>query len=269
MDWMMIWKTVLIGIVEGLTEFLPVSSTGHIILAEQLLGFEGPPGKVFEIVIQLGAILAVCVLYHGKIRATVSGVFRRDKVSLRFAMAVIVAFLPAAVVGVTLHKYIKALLDKPIVVATALIVGGILILLIEKLARRPRIKSLDDVDWKTALVIGLCQCLAMVPGVSRSAATIMGARIFRVDRATAAEFSFFLAIPTMLGATVYELYKKGAALSGSQGLTIGIGFIVSFVIAYVVIRQFLIIVARYGLTPFGWYRIALGTIGLVGMFLLG
>ena len=263
MDWMMIWKTVLIGIVEGLTEFLPVSSTGHIILAEQLLGFEGPPGKVFEIVIQLGAILAVCVLYHGKIRATVSGVFRRDKVSLRFAMAVIVAFLPAAVVGVTLHKYIKALLDKPIVVATALIVGGILILLIEKLARRPRIKSLDDVDWKTALVIGLCQCLAMVPGVSRSAATIMGARIFRVDRATAAEFSFFLAIPTMLGATVYDLFKNWSTLNWSGGGVIVLGLVVAFLSALVVVRSFVAFISRHGFGVFAWYRIAIGTLALV------
>ena len=260
MDWMMIWKTVLIGIVEGLTEFLPVSSTGHIILAEQLLGFEGPPGKVFEIVIQLGAILAVCVLYHGKIRATVSGVFRRDKVSLRFAMAVIVAFLPAAVVGVTLHK---ALLDKPIVVATALIVGGILILLIEKLARRPRIKSLDDVDWKTALVIGLCQCLAMVPGVSRSAATIMGARIFRVDRATAAEFSFFLAIPTMLGATVYDLFKNWSTLNWSGGGVIVLGLVVAFLSALVVVRSFVAFISRHGFGVFAWYRIAIGTLALV------
>ena len=263
MDWMMIWKTVLIGIVEGLTEFLPVSSTGHIILAEQLLGFEGPPGKVFEIVIQLGAILAVCVLYHGKIRATVSGVFRRDKVSLRFAMAVIVAFLPAAVVGVTLHKYIKALLDKPIVVATALIVGGILILLIEKLARRPRIKSLDDVDWKTALVIGLCQCLAMVPGVSRSAATIMGARIFRVDRATAAEFSFFLAIPTMLGATVYDLFKNWSTLNWSGGGVIVLGLVVAFLSALVVVRSFVAFISRHGFGVFAWYRISIGTLALV------
>jgi undecaprenyl-diphosphatase len=263
MDWMMIWKTVLIGIVEGLTEFLPVSSTGHIILAEQLLGFEGPPGKVFEIVIQLGAILAVCFLYHAKIRATVSGVLRRDRVSLRFATAVIVAFLPAAVVGVTLHKYIKALLDKPVVVAIALIVGGIVILLIEKLARRPRIKSLDDVDWKTALVIGVCQCLAMVPGVSRSAATIMGARVFRVDRATAAEFSFFLAIPTMLGATVYDLFKNWSTLNWSGGGVILLGLVVAFLSALVVVRSFVAFISRHGFGVFAWYRIAIGALALV------
>src|SRR6185436_9303386 len=156
MDLALLLKTVLIGVVEGLTEFLPVSSTGHIILAEQLLHFDGPPGKVFEIVIQLGAILAVCVLYYAKIFATIGGVIRREPVALRFATAVIVAFLPAAVIGVALHKQIKALLDKPIVVAVSFIVGGIAILLIERFAQRPRVKSVDDIDWKTALFVGFC-----------------------------------------------------------------------------------------------------------------
>ena len=205
MDLTLIWKTVLIGVVEGLTEFLPVSSTGHIILAEEVLNFQGPPGKVFEIVIQLGAILAVCVLYRAKILATVGGVLRRERPAVRFAAAIVVAFLPAAVIGVIAHDAIKSILFNPWIVAVALIVGGIAILVIERLAQRPRIKSLDEVDLKTALFIGICQCLAMIPGVSRSGSTIMGARVFRVDRATAAEFSFFLAMPTMLGATVYDL----------------------------------------------------------------
>jgi undecaprenyl-diphosphatase len=265
MDWMMIWKTVLIGIVEGLTEFLPVSSTGHIILAEELLHFEGPPGKVFEIVIQLGAILAVCFLYRAKILATVTGVLRRDRVSTRFATAVIVAFLPAVVVGVALHKYIKALLDKPIVVAVALIVGGIAILVIEKLAQRPRIKSVDDIDWKTALFIGICQCLAMVPGVSRSGATIMAARAFRVDRATAAEFSFFLAIPTMLGATAYDLLKNWSTLSWNGGELILLGMAVAFVSALIVVRAFVAFISRHGFGVFAWYRIAIGALALVSL----
>jgi undecaprenyl-diphosphatase len=263
MDWMMIWKTVLIGVVEGLTEFLPVSSTGHIILAEELLHFEGPPGKVFEIVIQLGAILAICFLYRVKILATVTGVLRRDRVSTRFAMAVIVAFLPAVVVGVALHRYIKALLDKPIVVAAALIAGGVAILVIEKLAQRPRIKSVDEIDWKTALFIGVCQCLAMVPGVSRSGATIMGARVFRVDRATAAEFSFFLAIPTMLGATVYDLYRNWSTLSWNGGGLILLGMVVAFVSALVVVRAFVAFISRHGFGVFAWYRIAIGALALV------
>jgi undecaprenyl-diphosphatase len=263
MDWIMIWKTVLIGIVEGLTEFLPVSSTGHIILAEQILHFEGPPGKVFEIVIQLGAILAVCVLYRLKIMATVTGVLRREPVATRFATSVIVAFLPAVVIGVALHKYIKALLDKPIVVAVALIAGGIAILVIEKLAPRPRIKSVDDVDWKTALFIGVCQCLAMVPGVSRSGATIMAARAFRVDRATAAEFSFFLAIPTMLGATVYDLLKNWSTLSWNGGGLILLGTVVSFLSALVVVQAFVAFISRHGFGVFAWYRIAVGALALV------
>ncbi len=258
----MIWKTVLIGVVEGLTEFLPVSSTGHIILAEELLHFEGPPGKVFEIVIQLGAILAVCVLYRARILATAAGVLRGERTATRFAMAVIVAFLPAAAVGVALHKYVKALLDKPVVVAVALIVGGIAILVIEKLAPRPRMKSVDDIDWKTALFIGVCQCLAMVPGVSRSGSTIMAARAVRVDRATATEFSFFLAIPTMLGATVYDLMKNWSTLSWNGGGLIVLGMVVAFFSAMIVVQAFVAFISRHGFGVFAWYRIVVGALAL-------
>jgi len=267
MDLALLLKTIVIGVVEGLTEFLPVSSTGHIILAEQLLHFEGPAGKVFEIVIQLGAILAVCVLYYAKIFATIGGVIRRDPLSQRFATAVIVAFLPAAVIGVALHKYIKALLDKPIVVAVAFIVGGIVILIIERYAQRPRVKSVDDIDWKTALFIGFCQCLAMIPGVSRSGATIMGARALRVDRATSAEFSFFLAIPTMLGATVYDLYRNWTTLDWHGGGLIAIGFVAAFLSALVVVKPFVRFVSRHGFGAFAWYRIAVGALAL-GLLLM-
>jgi undecaprenyl-diphosphatase len=267
MDLALLLKTIVIGIVEGLTEFLPISSTGHIILAEQLLHFEGPAGKVFEIVIQLGAILAVCVLYYAKIFATIGGVTRRDPVSMRFALAVIVAFLPAVVIGVALHKYIKALLDKPIVVAVSFIVGGIVILIIERYAQRPRVKSVDDIDWKTALFIGFCQCLAMIPGVSRSGATIMGARALRVDRATSAEFSFFLAIPTMIGATVYDLFKNWSTLDWQGGGLIAIGFVAAFVSALVVVKPFVRFVSRHGFGVFAWYRIAVGALAL-GLLLM-
>src|SRR6478735_3390821 len=263
MDLALLLKTIVIGIVEGLTEFLPVSSTGHIILAEQLLSFEGPEGKVFEIVIQLGAILAVCVLYYAKIFATIGGVMRREPVALRFATAVIVAFLPAAVVGVALHKYIKALLDKPVVVAAAFIVGGIAILVIERFAQRPRVKSVDDIDWKTALFVGFCQCLAMIPGVSRSGATIMGARVLRVDRATSAEFSFFLAIPTMLGASLYDLFKNWKTLDWHGGGLIAVGFVVAFLSALAVVKPFVRFVSRHGFGVFAWYRIAIGALALV------
>jgi len=267
MDLALLLKTIVIGIVEGLTEFLPISSTGHIILAEELLHFEGPPGKVFEIVIQLGAILAVCAIYYAKIFATIGGVIRRDPPSMRFALAIVVAFLPAAVIGVALHKYIKALLDKPIVIAVALIVGGIVILIIERFAQRPRIKTVEEIHWKTALMVGLCQCLAMIPGVSRSGATIMGARVLRVDRATSAEFSFFLAIPTMLGATVYDLFKNWSTLDWHGGGLIAIGFAAAFLSALVVVKPFLHFVSRHGFGVFAWYRIAVGALAL-GLLLM-
>jgi len=263
MDLALLLKTIVIGLVEGITEFLPISSTGHIILAEEVLHFEGPQGKVFEIVIQLGAILAVCVLYYAKIFATIGGVMRREPVALRFATSVIVAFLPAAVIGVALHKYIKALLDKPVVVAVAFIVGGIAILVIERFAQRPRVKSVDDIDWKTALFVGFCQCLAMIPGVSRSGATIMGARVLRVDRAASAEFSFFLAIPTMLGATAYDLYKNWKTLDWHGGGLIAVGFVVAFLSALVVVKPFVRFVSRHGFGVFAWYRIAIGALALV------
>jgi undecaprenyl-diphosphatase len=263
MDLVLLLKTVVIGLVEGITEFLPISSTGHIILAEQVLHFEGPEGKVFEIVIQLGAILAVCVLYYAKIFATIGGVIRRDPTAIRFSTAVIVAFLPAAVIGVVLHKYIKMMLDTPIVVPIAFIVGGIAILIIERYAQRPRVKSVDDIDWKTALFVGFCQCLAMIPGVSRSGATIMAARVLRVDRATSAEFSFFLAIPTMLGASVYDTYKNWKTLDWHGGGLIAIGFVVAFLSALVVIKPFVRFISRHGFGVFAWYRIVVGALAIV------
>lgn len=267
MDFALIWKTIVVGLVEGFTEFLPVSSTGHIILAEEILHFEGLPGKVFEIVIQLGAILAVCVLYRVKIWATVVGVTRRDPVAVRFTTAVVLGFLPAAVIGVLAYKYIKTVLFNPMVVAVALIVGGIAILVIEKVAQRPRVKSVDDIDWKTALIVGVCQCLAMIPGVSRSGATIMSARLFRVDRATAAEFSFFLAIPTMLGASVYDLFKNWKTIDWHGSSVMALGFVVAFLSALVVVRPFVRFISRQGFSVFAWYRIAVGALALALLFM--
>jgi undecaprenyl-diphosphatase len=182
---------------------------------------------------------------------------------MRFAGAVLIAFLPAAVVGVIAFKYIKQLLESPMVVAVALILGGIAILVIERLVQRPRIKSVDDVDYKTAFWIGVCQCLAMIPGVSRSGATIMGARAFRVDRATAAEFSFFLAIPTMIGAGVYDLYKNWADLSWNGGAVIALGFIAAFFSALVVVGPFVRFISRHGFGAFAWYRIAIGALAII------
>lgn len=262
-----LFEALILGIVEGLTEFLPVSSTGHIILAAELLHFEGPPGKVFEIVIQLGAILAVCFLYRQKLWTTGLGVLRRERPALRFATAIVVAFLPAAVIGVAAHKYIKTVLFSPWVVAVALIVGGIAILLIERFAQRPRMKTVDEIDLKTALLIGLCQCLAMVPGVSRAGSTIMGARVFRVDRAAATEFSFFLAIPTMIGASVYDLYKNWSVLSWDHGAVIALGFVVAFISAAVVVGAFVRFISRHGFAIFAWYRIVVGALALAFLLL--
>jgi len=263
MDLIVALKALLLGVLEGLTEFIPVSSTGHLILMEEVLGFEGPKGRVFEIVIQLGAILAVCWLYRVKIWQTVAGLFRQP-VATRFAVNVVVGFLPAAVIGALAHGVIKGVLFNPWVVATALFVGGLAILLIERIAPRPATKSVDDLGWKTALGIGFCQCVAMIPGVSRSGATIMGARMLGVDRATSAEFSFFLAIPTMLGATVYDVYKNWSTLGAdTSGMAlIAIGFAAAFIVAMLVVSRVVAFISRYGFAPFAWYRILLGIVAL-------
>ncbi|MBX3502950.1 MAG: undecaprenyl-diphosphate phosphatase [Alphaproteobacteria bacterium] len=264
MDILTILKAALLGILEGLTEFLPVSSTGHIILMQELIGFQGPKGKVFEIVIQLGAILAVCWLYRAKMWRTALDI-RRDPVAQRFAANIVIAFLPAVVIGVLFHRQIKEVLLNAWVVSVALIVGGFVILLIERFAPRPSVKRVDDMDWKLALKIGIFQCLAMIPGTSRSAATIMSARVFGADRATAAEFSFFLAIPTMLGAAVYDTFKNRASLGADSGgiLLIVVGFVLAFVAAMLVVRAVVSFVSRYGFGIFAWYRIMLGSVALV------
>jgi undecaprenyl-diphosphatase len=253
---------VLLGIIEGATEYLPVSSTGHLIIFVDLLGFTGPPGKVFEVFIQLGAVLAVCLLYWRKILDVVLGL-RRQPREQHFAMAVILAFLPAAVIGVILHDFIKDVLFSPLVVAIALIVGGIAIILIEKYKPEPKVYSIDRFGFKLALQIGFIQCVAMIPGVSRSAATILGAMLLGVDRRTATEFSFFLAMPTLLGAAVYDLYKNRAGITDEGGLALAVGFIVAFITALLVVRWLVAFISRHNFTPFAWYRMALG------VFMLG
>ena len=252
--------SVILGIVEGLTEFIPVSSTGHLLVAERLLGL-GDDWEAFTVVIQLGAILAVVAIYFN--------VFWNALVELpssaearRFAIGIIVAFIPAAVVGALASKYINGMLLNPAVampvIASSWIIGGILILLFERIAPPPRFTDAYRLPVFKALQIGLCQVLALIPGTSRSGATILGGELLGVDRVAATKFTFYLAVPTMLGATVFELYKKGAALGQHQALDIAVGFVVSFVVAFFVIREFLVIVGRYGLRPFGWYRIAAG-----------
>jgi undecaprenyl-diphosphatase len=267
---MMIVQPILLGIVEGLTEFLPVSSTGHLILAGALLGFDDRAWATFDIVIQLGAIMAIVVLYWRTFWAVLSGLLAGRAESIRFVRNLLLAFIPAAVIGLALHKKIEALLSRPDIVCIALIVGGIAILVIEKLAKRQTIVGVADVPVKTTLGIGIIQCLAMIPGVSRSGATILGALSLGVERRTAAEFSFFLAIPTMLGATVVELAKKPAPLPPGVAHVgapeIAIGFIVSFLVALVVVKAFVGIVTKHGFAPFAWYRIAAGAAALAWLY---
>ncbi|MFD1613168.1 undecaprenyl-diphosphate phosphatase [Sphingomonas tabacisoli] len=257
---------ILLGIVEGLTEFLPVSSTGHLILASELLGYKAETWATFNVIIQLGAILAVIVLYWRTFWAVAVGLLKREPASWRFLRNLLLAFLPAAVIGFALHKQIEALLGNAIVVAVALIVGGIAILVIEALVKRASIEpGVAAMPTSRALGIGFIQCLAMIPGVSRSGATIMGALALGVERRTAAEFSFFLAVPTMLGATVLEMVKNRHELTSGavEWNLVAVGFVVSFIVAVVVIRWFVGIISKRGFAPFAWYRIVAGSLALV------
>jgi undecaprenyl-diphosphatase len=261
----LIVTAILLGIVEGLTEFLPVSSTGHLILASELFGYSADTWAVFNIVIQLGAILAVIVAYWRTFWAVGQGMLKREPVSWRFVRNVVVAFIPAAVIGLALHSYIEELLGAPRVVAVALIVGGVAIIALERLIKAHDVVGVAEIPLPRVIAIGFIQCLAMVPGVSRSGASIMGALALGVERRTAAEFSFFLAIPTMLGATAVELWKNRDALGGASvgwGL-IAVGFVVAFVVALVVIRWFVGVVSRHGFEPFAWYRIVAGGAALI------
>lgn len=254
---------IILGIVEGVTEFLPVSSTGHLILAGALLGYDDARWQLFNIVIQLGAILAVVVLYWRTFWTVITGLIRRDEGSVRFVRNLLIAFIPAAVIGVLAKKHIEALLLQPKVVAVALIVGGVAILVIERLVKPGTVRGIAAVSARTSLGVGFIQCLAMIPGVSRSGATILGALSLGVERRTAAEFSFFLAIPTMLGASVVETAGHMDAIrsGGSVGpIEIAAGFLVSFVVALLVVRWFVGIVGRHGFGPFAWYRIIVGGI---------
>src|SRR5947208_1783992 len=259
-------SAILLGIVEGLTEFLPISSTGHLILADRLLGLEGPESKLFDIVIQLGAILAVCWVYRERLFGAVTGL-ASEPPAQRFVANIVIAFLPAAIAGVFLYRIIKEVLFSPWVVAVSLIVGGFLILLIERMRPRPSVDNVDQLSWQTALGIGCCQILAMIPGVSRAGSTIMGALMLRVDRPAATQFSFFLAIPTMFGATVYDLYKNRAILSTDGALLIAVGFVVAFIAAMFVVRRLVDFVSRHGFGVFAWYRIVVGAIALIALML--
>lgn len=261
MDLGSIFSALLMGIVEGLTEFLPISSTGHLILLGELIGFEGPPGKTFEISIQLGAILAVVLIYRALILDLLTHMWRASRQRF-YVINLVLAFLPAAVIGATLHKTITGLLFNPWVVCAALILGGIAIIAIERRKREATITSVPEIGPLAALLIGFGQALAMIPGTSRSGATIITALLIGVERRTAAEFSFVLAIPTMLAATVYSLWKARAEIDFSAFGQIGVGFLAAFVVAFFTVRAVLAVIGRIGFTPFGWYRIGLGVVML-------
>ena len=257
---------VILGIVEGVTEFLPVSSTGHLMLATTLLGEDPDKWAAFNVVIQLGAILAIVVLYWRTFWAVLVGLFERNAMSWRFVRNVVIAFLPAGVIGFLLIKQIDRLLGDPLIVPVTLILGGIAILVIERLVKRTPIVGVAEMPTKTAVGIGFAQCVSMIPGVSRSAATIMGALSLGVERRTAAEFSFFLAVPTMLGATTLEFVKHRHEIMSGAGVGLGpvaVGFIVSFVVAIVVVRAFVHYISKHNFAPFAWYRIVIGAAALV------
>ncbi|GAB4382172.1 undecaprenyl-diphosphate phosphatase [Albidovulum sp.] len=261
-------SALALGLIEGLTEFIPVSSTGHILLAGHFLGFESA-GKTFEVVIQLGAVLAILGVYAAKIARTLAGL-GEDPQARRFAASVLIAFLPAVVVGVLAHDLIKTVLfESPRLIATMLILGGVVLLVVDRLPLTPRHHEADRFPLGMALGIGVIQCLAMIPGVSRSGATIVGAMALGADKRAAAEFSFFLSMPTMAGAFAYDLYKNRDVLdTGAMG-EIAIGFAAAFVVAVLVVRWLLGYVSRHGYALFGWWRIAVGTVALAALGLWG
>jgi undecaprenyl-diphosphatase len=257
---------VLLGIIEGLTEFLPVSSTGHLILFVDLLGFQAPPGRTFEVMIQLGAILALVVLYFKKLWQTLTGL-PTDPAARRFASIILAAFIPAMILGAAFHSFIKSVLFTPTVVAISLIVGGVVILIVEEMQKRVVYTSVDDVPLRVSLLIGLGQAAALIPGVSRSGATIVSGLLLGLERRTAAEFSFFLSIPTMAAAFVYDAYKNRDVLNFDDAGIIAAGFIAAFFSALAVVKPFLAIVSRIGFAPFAYYRAALGTFVLTLLYL--
>jgi len=255
------FEAIILGIVEGITEFLPVSSTGHLILAGDILGFTGNTAKTFEVFIQLGAILAVVWFYREKVSATIKDI--GSEKTNHFLLNLLIAFLPAAIIGFCTHSYIKQYLFNPITVAIALILGGIAIFIVERVVKQPVVLDVDDVSYKQALQIGLAQTLALLPGVSRSGATIMGAMCFGLKRKAATEFSFFLAIPTMFAATTYDLLKNINTLTIDDVPIFIVGFIISFISAFFVIKAFLGFVKRHTFNSFAIYRIIFGTVVLI------
>lgn len=264
-DWL---AAIILGLVEGLTEFIPVSSTGHMLLLGHFMGFESA-GKTFEIVIQLGALLAIVSVYFRRLW-TLATRWPFDAEARRFLIGLLVAFLPAAVIGVFAYDFIKTVLfETPLVICIALIVGGVILLLLDRMPKRPRWIDADAYPVRLYFLIGLFQCLAMIPGVSRSGATIAGGLLLGTDKRSAAEFSFFLALPTMGAAVAYDLFKNRDVLDFSDLGLIAVGFVAAFLTALAVVRFLLEFVSRRGFAPFAWWRIVAGVLGIVGLAMTG
>jgi len=263
MDLHSVLDALILGLLEGLTEFIPVSSTGHLLLAGHFLGFESP-GRAFEVLIQLGAILAIVVLYFAKLWRVALGMFSNPD-DRRFVIGVLVAFLPAVAIGLVAGKYIKELLFNPWVVCFSLIVGGAILIWVDQLDLEPHEDDATRFPLLMYLWIGIAQCMAMIPGVSRSGASIVAAMLLGADKRSAAEFSFFLAIPTMVGAFAYDFYKNRADFTSDNLSVIAVGFVVSFITAMIVVRAFLNFVTRRGFTFFAWWRVIVGTLGLIAL----
>lgn len=261
MDSYLLLKAFVLGIVEGATEFLPVSSTGHLIIVGHWLAFNDARGKVFEIVIQLGAILAVCWEYRARFTHVLGNA--TEPASRRLLLNLALAFLPAALLGLVFHEQIKAHLFSPLTVAWALVAGGFAILLVERYAPQPDTLTVDDLDWKHALKVGLAQCVSLIPGVSRAGATILGGVLFGLSRRAATEFSFFLALPIMFAATGFDLFQNWQLLDGGDLPVFVAGFLTAFASALLVVRGLLGYVAHHDFRAFAWYRIVFGTLVLV------
>lgn len=268
MDLTRIVDALVLGSVEGLTEFIPVSSTGHLLLLAHFLGFEST-GKTFEVLIQLGAILAIITVYFTRLW-TIACALPTDPAARRFVIGVLVAFLPAAVIGALAHPFIKnVLFNSPMTVCIALIVGGFVLLWVDSLDLKPRYHDATRFPVRLCLIIGFCQCLALIPGVSRSGSTIAGSLLLGTDKRSAAEFSFFLAIPTMVGAFTFDLYKNRHVLSTDDLALTAIGFVAAFIMGVIVVRFVLDFISRHGFALFAWWRLIVGAAGLAGLLVYG
>ena len=263
---MPIWEVILLGLIEGLTEFLPVSSTGHLLLTEHFLGI-CTPGKTFEVLIQLGAILAILSVYFRRLWQMLLDL-PHDRLTRHFVIGILIAFLPAAIIGALAHDFIKTVLfESPRLICIMLIIGGVVLLVVDRMKLQPVYRDVERFPTRLYLQIGLFQCLSLIPGTSRSGSTIVGALLLGVDKRAAAEFSFFLAIPTMVGAFAYDFYKNRAEMTTDHLGIIAIGFVVSFITAMIVVKTFLDYVTRHGFTFFAWWRVIVGTLGLIALAL--